>query len=204
MFYSAKTGGFYDPVFHGYRRMLIADPAWIRPTMDVVLQPGDSLSVGDQVFRNDTDEAITLRDVPDLNADPDTIEVDNPDCLIPPDAVEITVEVRAQLLAGNALGKSIAADENGYPVLVDAPPASAEELVSQERQWRDAQLALSDGVVSRHRDELEESQETTLTAAQYAELQSYRRALRNWPEAGEFPLIDHRPPAPLWLTGQTE
>lgn len=204
MFYSAKTGGFYDPVFHGYRRMLIADPAWIRPTMDVVLQPGDSLSVGDQEFRNDTKEPITLRDVPDMAVEPGTIEVDNPDCLIPVDAVEITAEIRQQLLDGNAKGQSVAADEHGYPILVDVPPASAEELASQERQWRDAQLALSDGVVSRHRDELEESQETTLTADQYAELQSYRRALRNWPEAGEFPLIDHRPPAPLWLAGQTE
>lgn len=204
MFYSATTGGFYDPEFHGARLMTITDPAWIRPTTDVVLEPGESLWVNGDFRHNDTDEAITLRDVPDMNADPDTIEVDNPDCLIPADAVEITFEVRAQLLAGNALGKSIAADENGYPVLVDAPPASAEELAGQERQWRDAQLALSDGVVSRHRDELEESQETTLTADQYAELQSYRRALRNWPEAGEFPLIDHRPPAPLWLAGQTE
>lgn len=55
--------------------------------------------------------------------------------------------------------------------------------------------------MARHRDEVEGGLETTLTPTQYTELQAYRRALRNWPEAGEFPLIEHRPPALLWLTG---
>jgi hypothetical protein len=132
--------------------MAIADPAWVRPVADVVLQPGESLSVGDELFRNDTKEPITLRDVPDMAVEPGTIEVDNPDCLIPDDAVELTAEARQQLLDGNAKGQVIAADENGYPVLIGAPPASIEELESRERQWRDAQLALSDGVVARHRD----------------------------------------------------
>lgn len=118
--------------------------------------------------------------------------------------LKITAEQHAELLQGQADGQVLALSESGYPMLVDPPKPSPEFLASVERLWRDGQLAETDGVVSRHRDELEESQETTLTAAQYAELQSYRRALRNWPEAGEFPLIEHRPPAPLWLAGQIE
>lgn len=120
---------------------------------------------------------------------------------MPADVVEISADLHAELLAGQSEGKVIAWGDDGYPVLVDPPLPSLEVLAATERVWRDGQLAATDGVVSRHRDELEEGQETTLTPTQYTELQAYRRALRNWPEAGEFPLIEHRPPSPLWLTG---
>jgi hypothetical protein len=120
---------------------------------------------------------------------------------MPDDVVEISAENHAELLAGQSEGKVITWGDDGYPVLVDPPLPSPEVLAATERVWRDGQLAATDGVVSRHRDELEEGQETTLTPTQYAELQAYRRALRNWPEAGEFPLIDHRPLPPPWLTG---
>ncbi|MBK5549329.1 phage tail protein, partial [Pseudomonas sp. TH03] len=85
------------------------------------------------------------------------------------------------------------------PFLIDPPPPPPEAVAVVERAWRDAQLAATDGVVSRHRDELEEGINTSLTAEQYAELQVYRRLLRNWPEGAEFPLVDHRPVAPPWL-----
>lgn len=124
--------------------------------------------------------------------------------VIPDDALEYTAEDRDALLATSAQGKSIGAGPDGYPVLVDPIPPSLEVFTAIERTWRDRQLAATDGVVSRHRDELEEGPETTLTPTQYAELQAYRRALRNWPEAGDFPLLDHRPPAPDWLAEQTQ
>lgn len=76
--------------------------------------------------------------------------------------------------------------------------ASPDDLATLERNWRDRQLAATDGDVMRHRDELEQGA-TTLTPAEYTSLQAYRRALRNWPEAGEFPLSDQRPSAPEWL-----
>ena len=41
---------------------------------------------------------------------------------IPADAVEITVERHAELLAGNSAGKNIVSDANGIPQLVDQPP----------------------------------------------------------------------------------
>ena len=42
---------------------------------------------------------------------------------IPADAVEITTEQHAALLQGQSEGKVITADENGYPILIDPPPA---------------------------------------------------------------------------------
>lgn len=119
---------------------------------------------------------------------------------MPSDAVEISADFYAELRVGHSKGKEIGWGDDGYPMLVDPPVPSPDFIAQVERDWRDKQLAATDGVISRHRDEIEEGRETTLTAGQYAELQAYRRALRTWPEAGEFPLIEHRPISPPWLT----
>lgn len=124
--------------------------------------------------------------------------------VIPADAIEIDNEVRDALLQGQSHGRRIDVGPDGYPVLADPPPPSPEVLAAIERKWRDGCLLATDGVVSRHRDELEEGIATTLSIEQYAELQAYRRVLRDWPQTGEFPLIAHRPPPPLWLTEQAQ
>lgn len=50
----------------------------------------------------------------------------------PKDAVEITDEYKAQLLLGEAMGKIISSDNKGRPVLTDAPPPSAEQVLIVE------------------------------------------------------------------------
>ncbi|MGE8178927.1 phage tail assembly chaperone [Pseudomonas fluorescens] len=62
-----------------------------------------------------------------------------------------------------------------------------------ERAWRDSELFLTDSLVARHRDELETGIATTLSAAEYETLQTYRRNLRNWPATEEFPALTERP-----------
>ena len=119
---------------------------------------------------------------------------------MPDDVVKISPELHAELLAGQSAGKIISWDDDGFPVLITPPPPSDEDLAAIERVCRDRCLFDTDGVVTRHRDELEAEVKTTLTAEQYSELQAYRRALRKWPESGEFPLSEHRPPAPIWLS----
>ncbi|MGC5702335.1 tail fiber assembly protein [Pseudomonas sp. NFXW11] len=116
---------------------------------------------------------------------------------------ELSADEHRALLAGQAMGKRIVADKAGRPALVDLPPPPREELLGAERAWRDTRLAATDAVVMRHRDELEDGAATTLKAEQYTELQAYRRALRGWPESGEFPLSEHRPPVPAWLPSLT-
>ncbi|WP_092299320.1 phage tail assembly chaperone [Pseudomonas sp. NFIX28] len=123
---------------------------------------------------------------------------------IPAGSVEVSDEDYQALTAGQEQGKWLVANDQGYPVLIDPPLQSPEFFAGIERAWRDAQLAATDGVVSRHRDEQEESMETTLTLSQYIELQAYRRALRNWPESGQFPLSEHRPSVPDWLAEQLQ
>ncbi|AZC16695.1 MULTISPECIES: tail fiber assembly protein [Pseudomonas] len=115
-------------------------------------------------------------------------------------AVKITDLEYQKLFEGQAQGRAIAADELGRPILVERPGPSAETLALIERAWRDGQLQETDGVVARHRDELDAGGATSLSAAQFQSLQDYRRLLRQWPAQDDFPASDKRPvqvmPAP--------
>ncbi|MFJ2285940.1 phage tail assembly chaperone [Pseudomonas iridis] len=124
--------------------------------------------------------------------------------MIPDDAIPITEERYLSVIACRVDGKVRSHDAEGLPILIDLPLPTAEALEGIERAWRDAQLMQTDNLVIRHRDEHEDGSATTLSAEQYAELQAFRRALRNWPEGEEFPLVDHRPVVPSWLAGQTQ
>ncbi|UST91390.1 phage tail assembly chaperone [Pseudomonas siliginis] len=120
---------------------------------------------------------------------------------IPDDVIEIPQSYWFSLLQQLAVTAKVIGvrTDNGYPILVDPAPPSTEELADAERRWRTAQLAATDGLVARDRDELEEGAGTTLTTEQYAELQTYRRELRDWPQGSFFPFSEHRPVAPRWL-----
>lgn len=122
---------------------------------------------------------------------------------IPSDAVEISQEYYVELLDGQSSGKIIVGNDEGYPVLVDRPGPTPAELEAYERSWRNMQIASTDPVVTRYRDEVERWP-TLLTPAQYIELQTYRHALRIWPVGGELPLSEHRPAAPAWLASLPE
>jgi len=73
----------------------------------------------------------------------------------------------------------------------------AEEKATAEREWRDKALSDTDAMVLRHRDQEEGGFDTGLSAEQYAVLQAYRQALRDWPESADFPAT--RPGGPDWL-----
>lgn len=122
---------------------------------------------------------------------------------MPADVVEISADAHMALLIGESQGQVICW-EGSCPMLIDPLSLDSEELAAIERAWRDAQLALTDPLVSRHRDEVEEGGLTSITAEQYTELQAYRRQLRDWPQGSQFPLVEHRPPAPTWLSAQPD
>ncbi|WP_338585061.1 phage tail assembly chaperone [Pseudomonas sp. MAG733B] len=122
---------------------------------------------------------------------------------VPADAIEISAELHQYLLGGQTTQQMINFSTEP-PSLMDRPPVSVEHLTEAERAWRDAQLTATDGVVTRHRDELEEGIATTLTAERYRALQTYRQQLRDWPQGGGFPQMDLRPTAPSWLLEQEQ
>jgi hypothetical protein len=122
---------------------------------------------------------------------------------LPQDAIEITEDLRQQLLESQSLGKQIVAGKNGQPLAVERPGPTFEQQVERERFWRDSLLTKTDTMVTRHRDEQDAERATTLTTAQYQQMQAYRLDLRDWPTSRSFPSDVHRPVPPGWLAALT-
>ncbi|WP_241060640.1 phage tail assembly chaperone [Achromobacter xylosoxidans] len=118
----------------------------------------------------------------------------------PDDGVEVSPELYERLYFEHLLGRVFCAGPDGEPMTKEPDPPTPEQLATTERAWRGSQLDATDALVQRHRDELEDGANTTLSAEQYQELQVYRHALREWPEAAGFPSTDLRPVAPAWLS----
>jgi len=106
---------------------------------------------------------------------------------IPADAVEITREEHAALLAGQSADKRIAAGADGRPKLQDAPKVTGDQLAAQARSKREAMLSDSDWVTLR-------AVETGEPVP--AEWATYRQALRDLPKQKAFPKSITWPAAP--------
>ncbi|TDF78231.1 phage tail protein [Pseudomonas sp. H9] len=122
---------------------------------------------------------------------------------IPVDAVHITQEHHAELLAGQPMGLRISSDKDGYPILIEPPQLTAEQLIAIERSWRDSAVESVRWLRERHRDEVDSARPTTLTPAQSGELLDYVQALRDWPQSELFPDSQYRPEAPPWTAEHT-
>ena len=120
---------------------------------------------------------------------------------MPDDAVEITTQLRSELLAGEAQSLVIGADERGRPVL-KTPELDRESEADRERIWRDGKIENVKWLRERHRDELEMSSDTTLTNEQYQALLAYLKDLRDWPQSEQFPKEQARPEQPDWIALQ--
>ena len=68
---------------------------------------------------------------------------------IPADAVEITNEYYQELLAGQASGEVIQADNKGFPRLVPLPEPTPEEMQNQKNAEARSYLASTDWYVVR-------------------------------------------------------
>ena len=126
--------------------------------------------------------------------------VEHPGADLPDGAVEITQAQYAELFAGQASGKVISASHSGQPVLTD-PLNSPIALASRERAWRNQVLQNNQWLVFRDAEELEVGEGTTLRAEEIKQLLAYRQALRDWPNAPDFPDTRSRPVEPDWLEG---
>lgn len=99
-------------------------------------------------------------------------------------------------------GRRIYADalEGKYGAITPYMPPEVpyEQAAAHARAWRDSEVSATQWLVERHRDEIT----TTLSAAQFTELQVYRQALRDWPVAVGFPEGSTKPEAPVWLAAE--
>lgn len=109
---------------------------------------------------------------------------------IPADAVEITHDEHAALLAGQSAGQRIEADVHGHPVLRDVPVPAGEQLADAARARRDALITATDYLLM---------PDYPISTGQLAEVRAYRQALRDVPLQAGFPqTIDW--PMPLAIT----
>ncbi|PFG60226.1 phage tail assembly chaperone [Pseudomonas poae] len=123
--------------------------------------------------------------------------------VMPPDVVEISEALYLSVIGNPPVGKIRAHDEKGLPYLIDAPSLALDPY-AQEREWRDAELSSVMWLRERHRDQVEISDQTTLTSEQFAELLVYMQALRDWPQTSEFPDSLYRPVPPSWIAQQVD
>lgn len=100
---------------------------------------------------------------------------------------------------GQALYEAAVAGEYGVVAEYVAATFTTDQLEAKARVWRDSEITASQWLIERHRDQVETSTATTLTAEQYTELQAYRQTLRDWPTALSFPEDTTKPVAPDWL-----
>ncbi|MFC5372894.1 phage tail assembly chaperone [Brevundimonas faecalis] len=116
---------------------------------------------------------------------------------LPADAVQVSAEDYAAMLAAEATGLRRMADADGRPVAVAPPPPTSAELADQARRRRDAEVTAWRWMIERHRDEIELDQAATLTPAQFAALLAYVQALRDVPAQPGFPAAITWPTPPF-------
>ena len=101
---------------------------------------------------------------------PDDIEFNN----LPDDLIEISVDYWQELLNGQNGKKEISSDKNGYPVLVDVAPATAEQLKVIASREKERLMALATVAIAPLQDAVELGIATEEEAAALTEWKKYR------------------------------
>ncbi|MHC8399513.1 phage tail assembly chaperone [Pseudomonas sp. MDT1-17] len=89
----------------------------------------------------------------------------------------------------------------GVPLLamLEDDPEAEPEPATVARAWRNQELAASQWLVDRDRDEQAAGTPLALSSDQYHELLDYRQDLRDWPSLANFPKDFSKPLAPVWF-----
>lgn len=98
--------------------------------------------------------------------------------VMPEDVIEIPVAYHQALIDGQATGQLISSNEEGYPILIDQPAISNDQLAVSIRAQRNALLKETDWVVLRAYEKDE------IVPEAYAD---YRKALRDITLQSTFP-----------------
>ncbi|KVV48228.1 hypothetical protein WT27_04865 [Burkholderia territorii] len=115
---------------------------------------------------------------------------------IPPGAIKISDREHRALLEGQSQGKCMALCEDGRPTFIEHRARSEEEITVEVLRKRTRLLEQTDGIVARHRDQVDEGIETTLSDSKFRALLAYRRELRDLTKQHGFPNVQW-PESPL-------
>lgn len=76
---------------------------------------------------------LTLNAPSDDDADT-LVEIPNPDCKLPPDAIPVETATYKQALAAREQGKQVVAGDDGQPLIIDPPAETLEQLANRKRR----------------------------------------------------------------------
>jgi hypothetical protein len=180
-YYSAShdggRGGFLDDRFFGTRTIMVVDEARQSAALARAKQKDDAdynRAVKDA--KEDTPTPIRSqfqKRQRQVEADPIMVEVANPHCRLPADAIEISAEEHGRLLdAAHQSGKIIVPGTDGRPTLKDAT-LDVDQLLTAARARRDRALAATDWTM------LPDAQLSEAKRKLWAE---HRQALRDLPK----------------------
>ncbi len=165
VFWSKSKQGFYDDAIHGARQIEVVDEEKLEQLLAETLHDGE-----------ESDAAMQLALA---HANPPMIRVDNPECLIPDDAIEISAEEHAALMSELSNGKILSVGSGGKPAAVD-PVRSVEDQLAAIRRRRTRELAKSDWTQA----------PDALTAAKRKAWAQHRQLLRDLPALVEKALAE--------------
>lgn len=151
---------FYSPSTNGFFHSLVHGPRQIMGPDPSFVPPADA---------------------PDALAP--MVLVKNEESRIPEDAVEVSEERHAEIVAAIAAGHAIGAGPDGAPVILPVPNYwdgfTPEQLQADFDSQRARAIQATQWMVDRHRDEVDADGSTTLSVARYKALQAYRQAVRD-------------------------
>lgn len=127
-----------------------------------------------------------------LTNDPDTV-IRLPDRATVPRHHRFWDEYEQWLVGGGEPLQAVTEND----LLAEIDPATT------ARVWRNLELAASQWLIDRDRDEQAGGTPMSLSTDQYHELLDYRQDLRDWPLNANFPKDFSKPLAPHWLKTST-
>ncbi len=182
IYYSPSQRAFYDDALFGPRKIEVVDEKRQAAAMRTALYADlaefqAAVAVAVEGEAQPVRSAFTRRER-QAEANPIMKTVANPDCRLPADAVEVSADDHAMLMAAQADGLEIVPSEDGRPI-ARSIEQSQEQVIATVRKLRDRALAASDWT------QLPDAAEA-LSAAKRQAWAEHRRKLRNLPAEVEL------------------
>lgn len=150
IFYSPTSNSFFDDGVHGSRTILIDDEEAKNAAMSDISDREAAILEALEAEEVEEQREIILLDIAAIGIERATLisnppqkEVDNNDCRLPADAVEISIERHTELMAAQAEGKTWRPGADGLPEIVERE-RPAEEVLAAARAQRDKALKATD------------------------------------------------------------
>lgn len=149
-FYSPTSNSFFDDAIHGTRTVFVEDVKAQATTLKHISKAEEGFHALLDAAEDDDAKATAKSHLNEMAEErrlallnPPMIEVDNPECRLPSDAVEISAERHAELMQAQADGKTFRPGTDGLPEIAERQ-VSVEQVLSALRAVRNKALLVSD------------------------------------------------------------